>query len=182
VPSENAKICLSFLPRTIQELWNSLKKCQEADIIELRLDILGNVDFFKIKRAVDKKLIVTIRIPEEDGFWKDCSVPRYDVFQKAINAGIDYVDVEWQKSAEILPKLKFLPGTSLILSYHTEENCFDVLEKIAQQMIKIEAHIYKFIYTARTLHDNIIMLKLADIFNKARKKFIIHAMGEEGEL
>ncbi len=182
MPSENAKICLSFLPRTIQELWNGLKKCQEADIIELRLDILGNLDFFKIKRAVDKKLIVTIRIPEEGGFWKDCSVPRYDVFQKAINAGIDYVDMEWQKSAEILPKLKFLPGTSLILSYHTEENCFDVLEKIAQQMIKIEAHIYKFIYTARTLHDNIIMLKLADIFNKARKKFIIHAMGEEGVL
>jgi 3-dehydroquinate dehydratase/shikimate dehydrogenase len=182
LPSENAKICLSFLPYTVQELWDSLKKCQEADIIELRLDVLGNVDFFEIKRTVDKKLIVTIRIPEEGGLWKDSAALRYSLFQQAIDAGIDYIDVEWQKSAEILPKLKFFPGTSLILSYHTEENSLEVLEKIAQQMIKIKAHIYKLIYTARTFHDNIIMLKLADIFSREGKKFIIHAMGQEGIL
>ncbi len=182
MPSKAVKYCISILPSSKADLYNKLRKCKEADIIELRLDLLEDINFYELKQKIDIPLIVTVRMTNEGGFWEKESHLRYPIFQKAINAGIHFIDVEWQTAREILPNLQFTSQTSLILSHHTDENQFDILKGILDKMTKIHADIYKLIYKAYNINDNIISLRLRELYQKEQGEFLIHAMGEEGTL
>jgi len=182
VPSVPVKTCLSFLPASKTELNGILKETYSADLIELRLDHLNDIPFSDIRKSFKQPVIITLRMPEEGGFWKYTSEKRIPLFQAALDSGMDYIDLEWKYSQSILDGLVLKDKSKVILSHHTSERNFDNLLNIYEQMKKIPADIYKLIFTANDINDNLVALQLQQMLKDDAGKFIIHAMGEPGKI
>lgn len=178
---EGPKLCLSLLPRSLSEVKEWLPQCEEADLVEIRLDHLPKLDFKKIRPLTGKPLIAALRSRREGGHWEGSPAEALAALRKAIKAGVEYVDVEFSSAEQILPKLK--PEKSrILLSHHAETANLSRLKSLLQQMVQIPAEAYKLIYRARSLHDNLVALELMEMAKALQLNFIIHAQGEAGQL
>jgi len=110
-----SKLCVSILPDSLDHVWELLENCASADIIELRLDHLGMIPFKEVLKRPNKPLIITLRLPQEEGFWKGTEAERAQIFQQAVNEGIDYVDIEWKSAPSLLAQLTLSAKTATIL-------------------------------------------------------------------
>ncbi len=180
MPLKPLKLCVSLLPRSLSELHELILRCKDADLIELRLDHFSQINFGDIRALTDRPLIVTLRIPDEGGFWQGSDEERCRLFQEAIDHGIDFIDVEYAHISDILPRLRLAGDTKLILSFHTKSSNVDVPLPVLREMLNTPADIYKLIYTARGLNDNLMLYPLVESARKKGAKFIFHAMGEAG--
>jgi len=177
------KYCLSLLPRSPEEIWNNPELFRNADLAEIRLDHLGNsLDLKKLRQLLKLPVIITIRSRQEGGEWPGSQQEKSVILQKAIEAGMDYVDVEWAEADQVLPGLHLTPRTRLILSHHTTRHEPGFLLDTFQQMLQQPADIYKFIYTARSLDDNLTVYRLIEMARQKGVCFLIHGMGKEGQL
>ncbi len=183
MPWNPAKYCVSLLPASEEELRQFLPGCSDADIIEIRLDRVANyLDLSEIRGMLKKPIIVTVRLKSEGGFWVGSEKRRVDIFRQAITAGVDYIDVEWESAGNILPELMLPGNTGLILSHHSAGNDLRELKSILNKMLQNRADIYKLIYTAHNLNDNLISLQLIELARQKTGSYVIHAMGSEGRL
>jgi 3-dehydroquinate dehydratase/shikimate dehydrogenase len=180
VSLQPAKFCVSILPRSPSEVDSNLKTLREADIVELRLDLLKDLELQDIIKKVRKPIIVTLRTSEEWGFWEGTVQQRCKIFQKAIDYEVDYVDIEWKSAQAILPQLKLNNKTKLILSHHTSENKLDRLLAILEKMVGIKADIYKLIFGVNHFNDNSNLFYLLEEAKKYNIRYVIHAGGELG--
>lgn len=180
--SVSGKSCLSFLPESNSELNSILEKSYSSDLIELRLDQLSEASFSKIRKSFRQPVIITIRLPEEGGFWKYSSEQRIPRLQSALYEGMDYIDLEWKYAGNLLKKLILRKNSKVIISHHTYKKDFDDLKGIFQQMKKMPGDVYKLVFNATELNDNLIALRLQEAFKENTSEFIIHAMGEPGKL
>jgi 3-dehydroquinate dehydratase/shikimate dehydrogenase len=182
MPWNPAKYCVSLLPSSKEELWQHLPDCNVADVIEIRLDHLGaSANLLRVRKLVSKPLIVTVRSKVHGGFWEGTEKERLDVFRQAIAAGADYIDLEW-KSTHMLTELKSNTKTGIILSHHSPENNLSQLTSVFKEMLKTPVDIYKLIYTAHSLNDNLLSLPLIELARQNAVNYIIHGMGQEGRL
>jgi 3-dehydroquinate dehydratase/shikimate dehydrogenase len=182
MPWNPAKYCVSLLPSSEKELWELLPECNVADVIEIRLDHLGTgADLLRVRNLASKPLIVTVRSKAQGGFWEGSEKERLDVFRRAIAAGADYIDLEW-KSAGMLTELKSSKKTGVILSHHSPENNLSSLTSVFKEMLKTHVDIYKLIYTAHSLNDNLLSLPLIELALQNAVNYIIHGMGQDGRL
>jgi 3-dehydroquinate dehydratase type I len=181
MPWQPLKLCVSLLPETLQELYQLSHGTEATDLIELRLDILGKIPFEKVLAKFRKSLIVTVREPEEGGFWKGTEEEKIEIFRSAIEANIQYLDIEWKRAPQILNQLTIGDKTRLILSHHTDIKELKQLDGILKRMLDIPAQIYKLIYRAESLNDCINIFALTKLAGNSGNEFVIHAMGEEGQ-
>jgi 3-dehydroquinate dehydratase/shikimate dehydrogenase len=149
------------MPGSLDQLKEWLPRCGEADLVEIRLDYLPNLDFKYVRGQTDKLLIATLRSSREGGFWEGQPSECLKILQRAAKAGVDFLDVELSLAEKILPKLK-RGSAQIILSHHT-----DILNP--EQL--------KFIL----LHDNLSALKLIGYARSLGLNYIIHAMGKAGQ-
>ncbi len=178
--SKIGDICLSLLPENESQIYQWIDQHPEVSLFELRLDFLPEVDFKQLKARTGKQFIVTIRPSEEGGRFTGSLEQRVAVFKQAIQAGIDYVDIEWQFKDELLPAIGDLGNTRLVLSIHSTSNKKDVLEPQLDKLLQAEADVYKFIFTAKSVNDVITALEFIEKARAAGKAYVIHAMGEVG--
>jgi len=181
--NQSHKICLSLLleKKEIPRLQPSVRKV--VDIIEFRLDKVPDFPISKIQdNFSEKQIILTLRSREEGGFWKRNLEQLTRIYREAIKSGIHYIDVEFTIARKILPRLPKREKTGILLSYHTKTNSPKELNRILSEMLTIPADIYKLIFTARSLADNLIALRLLEHLKTFRKEGVIHAMGEKGQL
>ncbi|GAB4364374.1 MAG: type I 3-dehydroquinate dehydratase [Calditrichia bacterium] len=155
---------------------------ESADVIELRLDRFSSFDFAAVRTWLNKPLIATFRSPNEGGYWTGDSERLVKLLQAAIDAGFEYIDVEWKQANSILPRLDLGPVTRVILSHHSQTSRFTELQAVLKEMFRIPASIYKLVFPAVSLDDNLTALRLIDEAREQNKKFIIHASGEAGKL
>jgi len=177
------KICLSILleGREIPRLHPSVREV--VDILEFRLDKVPDFPISKIQENFsDKQIVLTLRSREEGGFWKRNLEQLIRIYRKAIDSKINYIDVEFTIAKKILPRLPNREKTGIILSYHTKKNLRKELIEILSEMLTIPADVYKLIFTARSLVDNLTALRLLEHLKSSRKKGIVHAMGADGQL
>ena len=177
-----SKLCVSILPDSLDHVWELLENCASADIIELRLDHLGMIPFKEVLKRSNKPLIITLRLPQEEGFWKGTEAERAQIFQQAVNEGIDYVDIEWKSAPSLLAQLTLSAKTATIISHHVRQNKPDQLKKTFKAMQELQADVYKLVYWADHLNDNHITLDLLEEARKEGISFVIHAMGEMGQI
>ena len=182
MPSAKPKFCVSILPFSEDKLRALIPEIKYADLIELRLDYLGNLNVKLIKQHIKVPIIITVHTTNYGGFFEGTQSELINIYQEAINAGIDYVDIQYQSASEILPKLKLNPKTRLILSCHSNESEIDRLKKILKEMTAKKADLYKLVFTANNLNDNRKTLDLINYGKELHISFIIHAQGEEGSL
>ncbi|HJQ36899.1 MAG TPA: type I 3-dehydroquinate dehydratase [Thermoanaerobaculia bacterium] len=113
----------------------------EYDAVELRAENLTGLDLHALRAATAKPILLTYR---------GSRVP--DV-QRAVDAGIDYVDVEWHEHVEIVAPER------TVLSHHDYEGMRDV-EAIFAKMKARGCAYTKLAATPLTFADNERLLKL----------------------
>jgi len=182
MPWQPSKLCVSLLPESQDHLEKLLGQCSKADMIELRLDHVGQIPFKKIRDDTGKPLIITVRLISEGGYWKGNEESRLEIFQQAAGAGMDYLDIEYTSAKGLLEKLRISPPTSLIISRHVQENRSSALREMFREMQQIKGDVYKFIYQADHLNDNAVTLKLLEECAAKKIKAVIHGMGEAGQI
>ncbi len=179
--SNTHNICLSLLPENEAQVYEWIEQHPDIELFELRLDFLPEIDFKQLKSRTQKTFIVTVRPQDEGGKFSGTLEQRLAVFQQAVDAGIDFIDVELKHKDSILREIKTLRNTQLVLSVHTVSNDPQVLFPLFEDLLTQKADVYKFIFTARTLNDVLLASQLIQKARDANKRYVIHAMGEAGE-
>ena len=110
-------ICIPVISRDMVSAIKDIKKANKiADIIELRIDFVSDLDLKKLIDAAEKPIIVTNRRKSENGNFKGTEGERLSLLKKAIELGADYVDIEI--NADYKQIIKNKKKSKIIVSYH----------------------------------------------------------------
>lgn len=184
-----------------------LTRCDDADMVELRLDALPDndasaLDWKHLHVAAAKPLLVTYRLPSEGGFFTGSVEHRAKLYQAALDAGVEFFDVEASSWLALRPLLRVPAAATLVLSHHLFEPQTDPVEPLAGGLSRKQMEsaldalfatptdevkvIYKFIFTASSVAESGINAALVAqhglrYAQRHGKRLITHAMGEAGE-
>jgi len=156
-----------------------------ADLIELRVDYLRNAELGLLFQNRKKPFIVTHRRKEEGGRYRGDERKRLGVLQEAIDLGIDYVDVELATERSWLQGLiRNKRSTRIILSFHDFRKTppQKELQKLLNQMVRLEADVIKIVSFARSWEDNLNILSLLPFAKERKQKIVAFCMGEKGKI
>jgi 3-dehydroquinate dehydratase/shikimate dehydrogenase len=160
-----------------------MQQAQSADVFEFRLDYLKVLDINKIKKlceSTDKKILFTLRKPEQGGVYQGDEPERLQFIEKLIILNPDYLDIEHDVPLVFCQKLKTIsPQTQLICSYHNFIDTPDDLPLLLKQMQNPVFSVYKIITTSTSILDTLRVIHF--VKNNANQHHLIaHAMGEVG--
>ena len=190
------KLCVAIQAKSPSELIEQaeavlLESQPDAKFIELRLDSLPKPASAlpKIKEFLadhrDLTAIATSRRKEFGGSFDGPLASELDILTKAAQAGCRIVDLEVESAEEASPrqldqlreKLR-AAGTAFLVSFHDFTRTKN-LEQAAQRIEAFHPDFVKVVSTARSLADNLAVLKL--VANVSRTAEVVGiAMGEEG--
>jgi len=206
----NPKICIT-IPITAQLDKNllSIKKVlnEKPQFVELRFDFIDKVEELtrefinNLKKAFDSNIsiIFTLRDYSEGGNISINKDDRISILNYLIDAKPDYFDIELRSDLELLNQVinKAIKNqVRMIFSYHDSEKtpCYietiHLIETLKERLVdhfsinldNLKEIIYKFIFTAQTVEDNLIPLKVCKKFKERNQKVISFCMGEMGIL
>lgn len=179
-------ICVPIVAKSVEEALKEMKNSVKvADIIELRLDFIKNINENGLKKLLKNRelpIIVTNRGKKKGGEFKGSEKKRLALLKKAIELKADFVDIELncKEKDEIL---KNKGKTKIILSWHDfEKTDRKKVNEIFNKMKKTGADIIKIVTTAKNLNDNLVAFDLIKNAKKENKKIITMCMGEYGEI
>jgi len=176
--------CIGIIANGADEI--DLALSEGLRCVEIRADLLidSGLDesaVLDIVRAAQKKglnTLLTLRRLDHGGRFSGEEQARVDFYLRAMEAGCNIVDVEWDsESGEALIR----QGVPTILSYHNFESTPDdeVLEKLTRDMLAKNPTAIKVVPTAQSFDDGLRMLHwVADAGDGPAR--IGFAMGELG--
>src|SRR5262249_15082514 len=94
--SAKALLCVTVTGRTMAELRQRRDAVQGADLVELRLDRVGDPNAAAALAGRTTPVIVTCRAKWEGGAFEGSEEERKQILEEALNLGADYIDVEWR--------------------------------------------------------------------------------------
>ena len=156
-----------------------------ADLIELRVDYLRNAGLGLLFQNRKKPFIVTHRRKEEGGRYRGDERKRLGVLQEAIDLRADYIDVELATERSLLQGLiSNKRSTRIILSFHDFRKTppQKELQKLLNQMVRLEADVIKIVSFARSWEDNLNILSLLPFAKERKQKIVAFCMGEKGKI
>lgn len=167
------------------ELVKDVRKSNDADLIEIRLDYLKEYEQKKIEgiiRKIGKPIIITCRKKSEGGFFEGDEKKRLEILKKFIDSNTDYIDVEYSSGKDSIKDLILNKGKcKIIVSYHnlteTPHNIKNVYEEIKQ----LNPDLIKIVTNANSITDNFKIFELIKIAKKENKKIISFCMGSYGQ-
>lgn len=179
------KICVVITGRNFNEIKNMFKTVEKLNVnlVEFRIDYLKEeINFLKIKNLTSLPLIATNRPVGEGGFSKEPEKERLGLLFKAAEAGFEYVDLELsiKSLGEAVEKVKSL-GSKPIISFHdfSSTPSTQKLSEIFSKEFEVGAEICKIITMAKSLEDNLTILKFVFDFSK-KGKIVSFCMGKLG--
>jgi 3-dehydroquinate dehydratase/shikimate dehydrogenase len=153
--------------------------------LEFRLDYLpdperGIVALRRfLARHSDCFILATCRRRQNQGRFTGSIEEQLKILEGAREAGAHAVDVEIESAENCEERLADLRSTTyLLLSYHNFGGTPPRLESVLRRMIRIPAHGYKIVTTARKPSDTSRVLALAKSYPKIPT--VLLAMGESG--
>ncbi len=184
------RLCPSVMPQYATDVAVLLQRAHETSpyLIELRVDMLPleelhQINWVDIRAQVATPLLVTCRSRDEGGYFVGTPADRLQVYQSAINAGVEWIDVEFANAAEILPMLPIGLTTKVVLSHHILSGGFsetDLRDKL-DDMTNVYGDVYKLIFTADDLQASLVAVNVLEYAKSRFLNVVIHAMGEFGE-
>ncbi len=169
--SRLGKVCVAITGATSADLIEKANAVvKDTPFLEFRLDYLEKPalavppikEFLEVNNAAT--VIATCRRTEFGGKFEGSSAAEFDVLLKAGQAGCHILDLELE-AAETLKKgdLQKLreTGAALMLSHHNFKETKD-LDGIFARMEPFRPDLYKIIPTARTLSDNVTLLRFVE--------------------
>jgi len=170
-----ARICQTVTAATMAELRRKRDAVRDADLVELRLDGVADVDV--AGALADRRLpvVVTCRAAWEGGRFDGAEETRLALLARAIEMGAEFVDVEWRADRGAIGTN---PRTRLVLSHHDFSGCPDDLAARAQAMRGDDpAAIVKLAVTVSSLGDVMRLQRDTDVGDR-----IVIGMGTPGEV
>ncbi len=132
-----------------------------ADLFEVRIDLVG-AGWQDIARKLSKPWIACNRHPAEGGQGTSTETERVKALFEAANLGASIVDVEL-RSPGLPATVKQLKGKAeCLISYHDllASPTPAVMRQIIERERDAGADICKLVVTARSIHDNVEVLKM----------------------
>jgi 3-dehydroquinate dehydratase / shikimate dehydrogenase len=169
---EHALLCETVTEATMTELVAARDAAVAADLVELRLDGVADVD---VARALDGRrvpVIVTCRPVWEGGQFAGSEEERQRVLGEALERGAEYVDVEWRAKFNSLIRTD---PSRVVLSSHDFDGVPDDLCARVRDMRATGAGFMKIAIRARRLSDALPLVAIG----KAGRAVVI-AMGDAG--
>jgi 3-dehydroquinate dehydratase / shikimate dehydrogenase len=186
--SRIGKICVAIIGADAAELLARAEAVyRETPFLEFRLDYLAKPlsALPKLKTFLaehpEVTAIATCRRSAHGGKFSGNNAAELDVLQKAAAAGFQLVDVELQTAEAVkrqeLEKLR-THGAAVILSYH-DFVATKGLDAVFERILKLEPEFIKIVSTARSLADNITVLRFLDR-TRDQANIVGICMGEQG--
>lgn len=136
------------------------RQAKLADLIELRLDHIGNPGEERLRaliREAKKPTIVTVQGPEAFGHFQGTLAERLEILRSAARAGASFVDIDAQASLE----LGEMPGKChRIVSCHVTDHTPDDLEALHAEIerVQYEGDLIKLVTHAKSCEDALRIL------------------------
>ena len=186
------KVCVAVQGSTPAELLSRAEAAiSDVRFIELRLDAIAKpaAALPKVKEFLaehrDVLAIATCRRKAAGGGFTGSVTAELEILNKAAECGCQMVDLEIE-SAEQMTKASMAKfraslretGTALLISFHDFTRTKG-LDQVAARIEEFEPEFVKVVSTARTLADNLAVLKMIENHSLSSQVVGI-AMGEEG--
>lgn len=170
-----ARICQTVTAATMAELRRKRDAVRGADLVELRLDGVGDVSAAGALADRALPVIVTCRPIREGGRFEGSEDARLAILAEAARLGAEYVDVEWSAGRN---SVSIGPQTRLILSHHDFTGCpADLSERVAAMRRDGADAIVKIAVTVSTLDDVVRLHRDTDVGDR-----LVIGMGSPGEV
>jgi 3-dehydroquinate dehydratase type I len=179
---QKSKICVSVAHEDLDAVYIDAQKAfkEGADLVELRLDYLNTLDLEAVKKkfkALDDKIILTLRKKEEGGRFQGNETKRIALLKQLQGWKGAYMDVE----LSTLSNSKLKANAKTIVSWH------DFSSTPSEKVLKVKLSaaleyggIAKIVTTAKKLSDNLTVLSLYS--RKMKGKIVAFCMGEDGKI
>ncbi|OGP52569.1 MAG: type I 3-dehydroquinate dehydratase [Deltaproteobacteria bacterium RBG_13_52_11] len=183
-------ICIPIVARTNEAALAQMEKSSLlADILELRIDQIRDVDLKQLMNGKQTKILITNRRGDEGGGFAGTERERIELLKDAVALGADYVDIEARTEKPLLRELaaqieRYHARTKWIISYHdmsgtpserTLQKKFDVCSRIGADIVKICT-------LAHAMEDNLRVLRLIPYARDKGQAIIALCMGEQGRI
>ena len=179
-------ICIPIIAKNTDEATGKIARAGTlADMLEIRLDMMETFDLHEILKAARKPALVTYRSKKEGGKGSADDETRVRYLMKAVEAGADFVDVEYSLPLEFRQKLfQMRRSYSIILSIHIGNGTpsREKLDDIFRKMSATGADIVKIVTQAKALEDNLRVLELIPRAHDRGLKIIAFCMGPMGRI
>lgn len=157
---------------TTAELRTARDAVSEADLVELRLDGVADLDVAGALAGRTRPVVVTCRPTWEGGRFEGAEEDRRRILADALRLGADYVDLEWRAGFDDLLRGH---ASRVVLSSHDFAGVPGDLDARARAMRATGAAIVKLAITAQRLSDT---LPLKEVTREG--KTVAIAMGGSG--
>lgn len=173
-PIERGLIAVALNEPTTAHARAALHKAAElADVVELRLDLMDELDLPRLLDGRPCPVVVTCRATREGGRWRGSEEARLDVLRRAIDLGAEYVDVE----ADAIDAIRERGQSRLIASSHDFAAMPADLPGLWQRLASTGADVVKIVGMARDARDTVPVLRMLEA---ADRPTIAIAMGPAG--
>ncbi|MFI5253571.1 MAG: type I 3-dehydroquinate dehydratase [Bacteroidota bacterium] len=178
------KICLSIAPTSLQAARDEIEHPHSyADLIEIRVDGLSNINMAELLRRPRAPVIITNRISEEGGKFRGNAREEFEILSQAAKNGAEYIDIEWKWGKSFIDRLRLeIKSCKLIISHHNMEKTPQNLKTIYNNIKKTKPDIIKIAARARTISDNIKFFDLLSLARKDKRQLSALCMGEYGQI
>ena len=174
-------ICIPIIANNLEDaLHNMAEASMIADIIELRIDYIKDVDLKRLLEKRTKPVIVTNRPIREGGKFNGSEEERIALLKLAIRLQADYVDIEHDSIQHISRCTEHhaqAGKTKLIVSYHNFRETPGDLTVIYKRLSQSGADIVKIVTHANSIIDNVRIYRL---LQQSQMPIISFCMGELG--
>lgn len=164
------RVCVAITGDSINEMLETAEFAfKENPFLEFRLDYLDKplLAMPKLKKFLYENSLVTAiatcRRAANGGKFKGSTTAQLDVLHKATEAGCQMVDIELESARSLKkPAIDSLREmAAVVLSHHDHEGTKDLDDTFAQ-MKKFTPDYYKIVSTAKTLADNVTMIRFLE--------------------
>jgi 3-dehydroquinate dehydratase/shikimate dehydrogenase len=148
-----------------------------ADLVELRLDGVRDIDVQSALAGRLTPVVVTCRARREGGAFDGSEDERLGFLAQALELGAEYVDVEWDSA--FAPLVARRRGRGVVLSSHDFTGVPTDLRERFRAMQATGAEVLKIAVTAHTLADNLPLLAIGREASDGARIALV-AMGTPG--
>src|SRR3990167_4276966 len=171
-------ICIPIIANKLPDALHDMAEASMvADIIELRIDYIKDVDLKRLLEKRTKPVIVTNRPDREGGKFDGSEEERIALLKLAIRLQADYVDIEHDSIQNIRRDTVHRVPTKIIASYHNFCKTPDDLTDIYKRLSQSGADIVKIVTHANSITDNVRIYRL---LQQSQIPMISFCMGELG--
>jgi len=183
-------ICASLAAGTMERALEKMtNRCRHADLLELRIDLIADLDLPDLMRAKTGPVLITNRRREEGGGFLGTEEERIFLLCEAIRLKAEYVDMEAATDTglarQVLGAAAEQGGqTKIIVSFHdyNATPAMGALRRIWGACREKGGDIVKIVTYARRSEDNLRILSLIPYSRKRGQDIIAFSMGEEGRI